>query len=44
MLVASFTSRIPTMGEKFAHLKFCELLETHRLLTYFIKGNQQPNI
>jgi hypothetical protein len=26
MLIASFTSRIPTMGECIAHLKLCELL------------------
>lgn len=41
MLVANFTSRIPTMGELFAHLKSCELLEARRLTN--ILGNQQQS-
>lgn len=33
MLVANITSKIPTMGECVAHLKFRELLETLRFVT-----------
>lgn len=39
MLIAEFTSRIPNMGERVAHIKSCELLEAPQLqLTWAISS------
>ena len=43
MLVANFTSRIPNMGERVAHIKSCELLEVLHATNFQITDNQQPS-